>query len=111
MQQDSSRSHSVVVTRQGTREIPEDIRETAQNRGGQVYTLNLVRGNVLGRAQELRNLAAEFDFVVTHIYAEDVVPLIAFANRQGLPPIAFLDQADHAFSCGAAVRRHLRRTA
>jgi len=100
--QDSTRSHSVVLTRQGALPVPDDLEDAVRSRGGSVRTLNRTRGTVLSWAEDLRDHARDFDLVVLHIYAEDVIPLIAFADRTGLPPVAFVDQADHAFSIGPA---------
>lgn len=99
--QDDRRSHSVVLTRQGALPIPDDLLQATLARGGTVRSLNRTRGDTLTWARDLREMAAGFDLVVLHIFAEDAIPVIAFGERAGLPPIAFVDQADHAFSIGA----------
>jgi hypothetical protein len=101
--EDRARSHSVVLTRQGDRCVPPELEQAVRARNGTLRILNRSRGNVLTWATQLRDLAVGFDIVVMHLFAEDVIPLIAFADRNGLPPIAFVDQADHAFSMGAAL--------
>ena len=101
MGQDDTRSHSVALTRQGSLPVPAELVEMAHRSSGSVHSISRSRGGMLSRAQALRDLAADFDLVILHIYAEDVVPLVAFADKTGIPPVAFLDQADHTFSCGA----------
>jgi glycosyltransferase involved in cell wall biosynthesis len=100
--QDDARRHSVVITRQGPLPVPPEIVEAAESRGGEVRVLNRRRGNALSWSRQLRALAHDFDLVVMHLFAEDVIPVLAFADRRGLPRVAFVDQADHAFSLGAA---------
>jgi hypothetical protein len=103
IEEDESRSHSVVLTRQGATPIPAQLHEATSRRGGQVYSLNRNRGTLLSWSRRLRQMAAGFDLVVMHLFAEDVIPMIAFAERASLPPILFVDQADHAFSLGAGL--------
>jgi hypothetical protein len=101
--QDADRSHSVVLTRQGADPVPGPLLDAVEARGGQVHTLNQRRGNVITWARRLRTLAAEADLVVLHIYCDDVIALLAFADRRERPPVVFLDHADHAFWLGAGV--------
>jgi hypothetical protein len=53
----------------------------------------------LARAEQLRELAADFDVVVVHAHPFDVVPAIAFAGLGG-PPIVLLNHASFAFWVG-----------
>ena len=101
--EDRGRSHSVVLTRQGARPVPPELEHAVRQRNGTLRILNRTRGTALTWAKQLRDLAVGFDIVVMHLFAEDVIPLIAFADRVTLPPIVFVDQADHAFSMGAAL--------
>jgi hypothetical protein len=103
IEEDDLRSHSVVLTRQGAIPIPPQVLDATSRRGGRVYSLNRKRGSILDWSQRLRDLATGFDVIVMHLFAEDVIPMIAFAERAGLPPILFVDQADHAFSLGPAL--------
>jgi glycosyltransferase involved in cell wall biosynthesis len=48
-----------------------------------------------------------------HVYIEDVVPTIAFANKANMPPIIFVVQADHQFWIGVSISDlfvHLRES-
>jgi glycosyltransferase involved in cell wall biosynthesis len=105
IRQDTERSHSVVITRQDAAEIPLLLREAVNNSHGQIYVLNENIGDfeLIAQAKRLREIAATADLVVLHIYNFDVVPLIAFANKEQSPPILFLDHADHLFWLGAAI--------
>jgi glycosyltransferase involved in cell wall biosynthesis len=105
IQQDAERSHSLVLTRQGAAEIPHLLREAVNNSHGQIYVLNENIGDfeLIAQAKRLREIAAKADLVILHIYNFDVVPLIAFANKEQSPPIFFLDHADHLFWLGAGI--------
>jgi glycosyltransferase involved in cell wall biosynthesis len=105
IQQDTERSHSLVLTRQGAAEIPHLLREAVNNSHGQIYVLNENIGDfeLIAQAKRLREIAATADLVILHICNFDVVPLIAFANKEQFPPILFLDHADHLFWLGASI--------
>jgi hypothetical protein len=68
-----------------------------------VHVLDRAGANVLQRARALRDLAKDVDIVFLHVYVEDIVPVMAFADKTGLPPIVFVVQADHQFWAGVSV--------
>jgi glycosyltransferase involved in cell wall biosynthesis len=105
IQQDTERCHSLVLTRQGTAEIPHFLREAVNNTHGEIYVLNEKVGDfeLINQAKRLREIAATADLVILHIGNCDVVPLIAFANKEQSPPIFFLDHADHLFWLGTNI--------
>ena len=41
--------------------------------------------------------------IILHIHCEDVIPVLAFADESGLPPVLFLNHADHLFWLGTSV--------
>jgi glycosyltransferase involved in cell wall biosynthesis len=105
VQQDSKRCHSLVLTRQGTFNIPNILNKAISNSSGKIHVLdeNLGDFSLIAQAKRLREIATTADLVVLHIHMYDVVPLIAFANKDQSPPILFLDHADHIFWLGASV--------
>jgi glycosyltransferase involved in cell wall biosynthesis len=103
IQQDTESCHSVVLTRQGVVRIPQALEDATKASHGKVYLLNESIGSILTWAKLLRKIAAAADIVVLHIYTDDVIPLIAFADRRGIPPVIFLNHSDHKFWLGAGV--------
>lgn len=104
IQEDSGRCHSLVLTRQPRRDsIPKTLKEAVNNSGGKIYKLNETIGSIISWAKRLREIAAEADLVVLHIHNYDVIPIIAFANKEKSPPVVFLDHADHLFWVGAGI--------
>jgi Glycosyl transferases group 1 len=103
IEQDSSRSHSLVLTRQPRKEVPKILDEAINNSGGKIYWLNETIGSVISWAKRLKEISNSADMVVLHIYNHDVIPIIAFANQAQSPPIIFLDHADHMFWLGAGI--------
>ncbi|PSB15639.1 glycosyl transferase family 1 [Phormidesmis priestleyi ULC007] len=103
IQQDSLRSHSVVLTKHAPNEIPQILRDAVAQRQGRIYLLNEKPGGLLARAERLRECAASADVVVLHTWEHDIVPTIAFANKKQSPPIIYTNHGDHWFWIGANV--------
>jgi glycosyltransferase involved in cell wall biosynthesis len=99
---DADRTNSLVLT-QHRGEIPEHLAGAVRRSGGQIVRLNQTVGSRFDWARTLRRIACTYDVIVLHIHCEDVVPVIAFADKAGLPPILFLNHADHLFWFGTSV--------
>jgi glycosyltransferase involved in cell wall biosynthesis len=96
---DPERTNSLVLT-QPREAVPAHLREAVTRSGGAIHRLNRTIGNQLDWVRQLRALARRHDLVILHIHCEDVIPLIAFADPQGLPPVVLLNHADHIFWLG-----------
>jgi glycosyltransferase involved in cell wall biosynthesis len=103
IQQDSQRVHSVALTKHAPDKIPQILEDAVAQRQGQIHLLNARPGGLLARAQRLRDCAASADLVVLHTWEHDVVPVIAFAHREQLPPVIYTNHGDHWFWVGAGV--------
>lgn len=103
IQQDTDRSHSLVLTRQAPNKVPKILRDAVEKSHGKIYILNKRVGSILSWARRLREIAASADLVVLHIFNYDVIPIIAFANKEQMPPVLFLNHADHLFWLGASI--------
>ena len=101
--QDVDRCHSVVLTRQGGRDVPRALRDAVQSAGGRIHILDRRPGGLLSRAHRLRVLASAVDHIVLHIHPYDVVPILAFSGKGGGPPVTLLNHADHMFWLGISV--------
>lgn len=101
--QDSSRSHSVALTGHAPNKIPQILADTVAKSQGKIYLLNDKPGGILARAKRLRKLAAEADIVVLHTWEHDVIPTIAFANKEQSPPIIYTNNGDHWLWVGASI--------
>lgn len=96
---DDGRLHAVALTGQAS-EIPSDLVGAARAAGGEVFDLGL--RDPVQRARRLREIVLGFDAIVLHTHPHDVVPLIALAEP-GVPPVTFVNHADHVFWLGGAV--------
>lgn len=103
LKQDRERSHSVALTRQVAENIPQDIKDAVSESKGKIYLLNEQMGGIITRARRLREYAADADLVVLHTWEHDVIPTIAFADRETSPPIIYVNNGDHWFWVGASI--------
>lgn len=103
IQEDKERSHSVVLTQQAPREIPKILIDAVRESKGKIYVLNKSIGSILSWAKQLRQYAASADIVVLHTLCDDVIPTIAFANKEQSPPIIFVNNADTYLWVGASI--------
>ncbi|MBE9209044.1 glycosyltransferase family 4 protein [Nostoc sp. LEGE 06077] len=103
IQQDIDSSHSIVLTKQESNEIPQILKDSVSQSHGKIYILNKEGNGILSKAKKLREIVATADVVVLHVYSQDVIPMIAFANKEQSPPVIFLDHADHLFWLGASI--------
>jgi glycosyltransferase involved in cell wall biosynthesis len=103
IQRDTGRRHSIALTEQLYFKVPGQFTDGVSARGGSIHVLDTAGAEPLERARALRRLASDADVVFLHVYVEDVIPVIAFASRAGLPPIVFVVQADHQFWTGLSV--------
>lgn len=98
---DNKRLHSLALT-QHRGQLHGPVEAAVEANGGEVFRLNSGVGGPIAWAQRLRELARGYDAVVLHVYSQDVIPTIAFAERGAGPPVLFLNHGDHLFSLGVA---------
>jgi len=99
IQRDGARVHSLALTRQAPDRVPGVLDRAVHDTGGRVHDL---RGTLIERAAELRQIAETADVVALHTFDHDVVPIMALAPDAS-PPTMFVNHSDHGFWLGASV--------
>lgn len=94
--------HSLLLTSEAGQKVPPHLQKVVQSKGGKIIRLSDWWSD-LCKGLELRKIASEYAFVVLHVHPEDVVPLIAFGNRQFERPVIFYNHADHKFWLGVGI--------
>jgi len=101
MELDRDRTHAIFITA-APADAPPWLTEAAQRSGGDAR-VHRPAEDVVARAAALRAAAGDADLVVLHIHPFDPVPLLAFADPRGRPPVVLLNHADHVFWLGLGV--------
>ena len=99
---DAGRVNSLALT-QHRGAIPRHLTDAVKRSGGKIIKLNRTVGSRFDWAHSLRRIASSHDAVILHIHCEDVIPILALADETGLPPVLFLNHADHLFWLGTSV--------
>ncbi|MBD2164367.1 glycosyltransferase [Calothrix membranacea FACHB-236] len=102
IQQDKERFHSVVLTQQSLEDVPKLLKDTVLNSHGQIYALDKTIGSHISKAKRLREIATSADVVVLHTI-DDIIPIIAFADKEKCPPVIFVNHADERFWLGVGI--------
>lgn len=100
---DSSNRHSVVLTHQMGKPIPDSLQNAVAQSGGLIHVLDEPDLNLIRIAESLRNVVAGAKVVFLHTYPDDIVPMLAFAIENNSPPIVIVNQSDHTFWVGASI--------
>lgn len=98
---DPNRRHSVFVTA-STEGVPAWLEEAVTSSGGTVHQQTRA-SRALHRAAALRQTAVDCDVVVLHHHPYDPIPLLAFADPTGRPPVIVMNHADHVNWLGVGV--------
>jgi glycosyltransferase involved in cell wall biosynthesis len=104
IQNDQNSCHSLVLVRQSQRRlpIPRWLAETIFKNGGDLISFPSAL-NLCHKAKWLREIAKlTADLVVLHHDGSDVVPTVAFADKD-CPPIVVLNHSDHLFWLGSSI--------
>jgi hypothetical protein len=116
IQEDRDSRHSVAITAQsdvdGIYEMPEALRQAAENSGGFLRILETPTSRPLEQASELRGICQAMDLVVLHLFPWDIIPILALAAGCEFTKTLFINHSDHTFWIGAGVAHsivHLRR--
>lgn len=93
-------THSLLLTGQQNAPTPQSLEKVVHEKRGKVYTLN---PTPLAKIEEIREIASNFEKVILHIHADDLVTFIAFATNSFKRPILFFNHLDHVFWIGTAI--------
>lgn len=103
MEFDTSRKYSIVFTevQAGSSRIPAFLRSAVEKSGGHLYFLH--GEDEYQKASELLCLSECFEKVVLNIHMYDVIPLMAYSNKNWTKPIYFYNHANFLFSIGVSI--------
>ncbi len=103
---DSSVSHSIVLTAQCVTPVPELLLDAVKLSGGQIYQIDDTPRSKLDSVLHLRSLVSKASLIVLHIHPHDPLALLALQYWTRRPLTVFMNHADHLFWLGAGIADH-----
>ena len=100
IQNDKNSDHQILVIRQDVSQLPEEVLAEYQLNTNDILLLG--DESLIHKAAKLRKLAYDYDFVVLHTHPDEVISVIAFSCKN-VPPVLFMNHADHIFWMGVSV--------
>lgn len=100
---DDNQKHSLLFT--GAAEvnpIPNRLGKAVENKNGSIINLSGLK-NDIAKGLELRKIASKYEYIILHIHMHDIIPIIAFGNKQFQRPVIFYNHADHFFWVGVSI--------
>lgn len=98
VQNDTLSRVTLVLTAQDRLSVPQPLIDLHAQ--GRMDLVLLDEARHLQRAQRLRHLAMQADFVVLLTHPNDALPLVALGEVADAPPVIFMDHAAHTFWLG-----------
>ena len=82
--------------------IPSWLVNTVKGRGGKIINLSSEK-KYLEKSLKFRELASKYEYVILHVHMYDVLPVLAFGNKEFRRPVLFFNHADHIFNVGVSI--------
>jgi hypothetical protein len=99
---DCENDHHIIVTAQLPENLPQKKIKEFGYENLTIISLPESKHSGLENAAELRSIASRYDLIVLHTSPNDIVSVVAF-SANNIPPVLFMNHADHIFWIGASV--------
>lgn len=97
---DTENHYSVVFTEQGYSEVVDFIKESVSVSDGSIYCLE---GDYITKAKKLMDISQNYEKIMLFTHMYDVVPILAYGNKNWKNPVLFYNHADFRFSFGFSI--------
>ena len=101
IQFDRSREYSIAFTGMAIENTPEFLKKTVDESGGKIFCLS--QKDYIHMAKRLLSISEGFEKIVLHIDMCDVVPIIAYSNKNWKVPVYFYNHGNFSFSLGVSI--------
>lgn len=92
--------HSVILLNQKNHnQIPDILRNNITSKNGKLVILNN-SDSIINKANQLRNIASEYDAIILYHHMNDPIPLMSFCVKEFQRPVIIFNHAGHLFWLG-----------
>lgn len=100
VQRDKKNQYSIVFTDMDVLDVPVFIKSIIKKSGGYIFSLT---GNDMEKAERLLQVSESFERILLFSHMQDIIPVLAYGNKEWKTPIYFYNHADFRFSFGFSV--------
>lgn len=97
---DDENQYTIIFTNMDVSYIPEFIKSVVNKSGGEIICLS---GSYMEKALKLIEVSEKFQRILLFTHMEDIIPILAYGNKNWKIPIFFYNHADFRFSYGFSV--------
>lgn len=97
---DTKRTYSLAFTDMNEQNVPVFIKKAVEISGGELFFLS---GTEIKKAGELLEVSQKFSRILLFNHMQDVIPVLAYSNKNWKRPVYFYNHADWRFSFGFSV--------
>jgi len=97
-------SHHLLLLHQIKKETPDFMIKTIKDSCGKIISYNDM-SNEIEKAENLRSISYNFDYIVLHINMDEVICNLAFGDKKELYNVIFMNHADHLFWLGQSIAK------
>lgn len=101
IQFDSNHIYSIILTDCTYDDVPDFLKESVKQSGGQIIIL--YGKNEYTKAERLLNISQRFERVILCSHMYDIIPVLAYSNKNFDTPVYFYNHANFLFSIGLSV--------
>lgn len=98
---DKARKYSIVFTEGTIQNVPKFLVETVKESGGELFFLR--KRDKIDKAKKLLQISDGFEKIILHVHMFDLIPVLAYANKNWKIPVLFYNHANFRFSIGMSV--------
>lgn len=97
---DTKRTYSLAFTDMNQQNVPVFIKKAVEISGGELFFLS---GTEIEKARGLLEVSQKFSRILLFHHMEDVIPILAYSNKNWKIPVYFYNHADWRFSFGFSI--------
>jgi len=95
-------SHHLLLLSQSKEETPYFLEKAIKSSSGEIFSYENLEDDIK-KAENLRSISCNFDYIVLHIIMDDPICNLSFNNKKSFNNIFFMNHADHLFWLGQSI--------
>ena len=98
---DPYQKHSIFFTNMDMKAISLNLKDVVLNKDGVVFYSK--SHNPLEKAEQLRKISSEYEFVILHIHMSDPTAILAYGTKKFTRPVILYNHSQHTLWLGSSI--------